>query len=302
MKIRMQYGKNNREVDWQEWSIGFYGDVVDERGEEATNFVIKNTISSYKVTYSPSNFTFNMENEDLELKEIDIFFSQFNKETTVILDITTLGVVETLLILQSLYNNGLKQFDCIYLEPAKYKNTSIGKIIHRRDFELTSGFAGYIGIPGHTLYMSPQTNDKFIFLCGYESERIERAVEDLNINTNRCQLFFGIPAFHSGWEMNSFSNTLRVIENRNLGNSFYYCGASNPLAVFEKLSMIYYGLNADEQMFLVPIGTKPMALGACIFKVIKNDKKRLAILYDHPKKVENRSSKVARWNLYNIEL
>jgi len=74
------------------------------------------------------------------------------------------------------------------------------------------------------------------------------------------------------------------------------------LAVNDKLSIIYNGLDSDERLFIAPIGTKPMALGACIFKICTNDNERIAILYDHPLKTEGRSSKVARWNLYNITL
>lgn len=299
----MQYGNNSTDLNFKNWAVGFYGKDIDERGTEAANFIKNNSNISFEVSYSPSNFILTIKDISIDIADLDDYLSQYREEVNIVLDITTLGVPEMLLILQSLYNIGIKQIDCIYLEPCKYKNT-IGKIIHRRDFELASGFEGYIGIPGHTLYMSPRSNDKdkFIFLCGYESERIERAIEDLNINTKRCQLFFGVPAFHAGWEMNSFSNSLRVIESRNLGNSFYYCGASNPMAVFEKLSMIYDGLSDDEHMFLIPIGTKPMALGACIFKIIKKDENRLALLYDHPYKIKDSSSKVARWNLYNIKL
>ncbi len=297
----MQYGNTPDKLIFENWDVGIFGNDVDDRGERSKSFIQENSAITEAVEYKTLDFTVVINGEENSIDDMDDYFSKFTPEQKFVIDCTTLGVVEMLIIIQSLYNNGIRKIDAIYIEPSNYKSTK-GKIVHKRDFELSSEFDGYTGIPGHTLYMSAASNDKFIFFCGYESERIERAIEDLNINNKKCQLVFGVPAFHSGWEMNSFSNNIRVIERRNLGNSFYYCGASNPMAVCEKLGIIYGGLGEDEHLFIIPVGTKPMALGACIFKVSTGDKDRLAFLYDHPHRSKGRSSDVAKWNLYNITL
>lgn len=297
----MQYGAKPKELTYSKWDIGFYGMQVDDRGEQAISFIKENSSDHYDFEYISTNFTIQTNEEVIIIDDIDEYFKKFKPQQKVIMDCSTLGVVEMLIIIQSMFNNGIRTFDALYIEPISYKNSK-GKIVQKRNFELSSEFDGYIGIPGHTLYLSTKGNDKFAFFCGYESERIERAFEDLNINCKKCQLFFGLPAFHTGWELNTYSNNIRVIENRNIENTFYYCGASNPMSVCEKLQLIYNGLGEDENLFLVPVGTKPMALGACIFKVSTNDNNRIAFLYDHPKKTKNRSSEVARWNLYNIKI
>lgn len=298
----MQYGDTSEKLSYDKWDYGFIGISLDDRGKEATDFLKKNSEEIVTIEYDPRNYVLNIAGLDYSVDSVEDFFCKIlNSESKVVMDCTTLGVAEMFILMQILHDIQLKNIDAIYLEPECYKNNK-NKIHSKRDFELSKGFEGYIGIPGHALSISTDNKDKVAFLCGYESERIERAFEDLNLNGEKSQLFFGVPAFHSGWEMNSFSNNIRVIDDRNLNKNFYYCGASNPLAINDKLSLIYSGLDIDERLFIVPIGTKPMALGACIFKICANDNERIALLYDHPLRTEGRSSKVSRWNLYNISL
>jgi len=302
MNINMQYDSTSSKLSYEDWDLGFVGSSVDDRGKEAIAFIGSKTKKVIKIEYDPINYLILIEEQSIGIDFIDDFLmSYLDLESKIILDCTSLGFVELLIISQVLSNYRIKDFDAIYLEPEYYR-ADRNKGISKRDFELSKSFEGYIGIPGHTLSISTDNCDKVVFFCGYESERIERAFEDLNLNEEKTQLIFGVPAFHSGWEMNSFSNNIRVIDERNLNRRLYFCGASNPLAIYEKLSVIYRGLSVDERLFIVPIGTKPMALGACLFKICTNDNQKLAILYDHPKRKEERSSKISRWNLYNISL
>ena len=302
MNINIQYGNTPIELSYQNWNVGFIGADIDDRGNEAVKFLQEKSDCLYKIVYDPNEYIITINNESIHIDDIDTFFEEkFSTETNFILDCTTLGVPEILILIQSIYNQGYKHFDSLYLEPINYRNYE-SKFISKRDFELSDRFYGYIGIPGNTLSLSTDNTDKAVFCCGYEAERIERAFEDLNLSGEKSQIVFGVPAFHAGWEINSFSNNIYTIDNRNLNKNFYYCGASNPSAIYEQLNSIYHGLEENEHLFIVPIGTKPMSLGACLFKVITNDNCKIAILYDHPIKKSGRSSMISRWNLYNIAL
>jgi hypothetical protein len=90
--------------------------------------------------------------------------------------------------------------------------------------------------------------------------------------------------------MNTYANHLPIIDRYGISTEFYYAGASNPLAVYEKLDRVYNGLAEDQKLFILPFGTKPMALGACVFKVL-HDSNKLSVLYDHPDRKEDRSKK-----------
>jgi hypothetical protein len=58
-------------------------------------------------------------------------------------------------------------------------------------------------------------------------------------------------------------------------------------------------LEEDDQLFIVPLGTKPMSIGACLF-LISKPKEKVAVLYDHPKKMKARSFEISTWHLFNI--
>ena len=55
-------------------------------------------------------------------------------------------------------------------------------------------------------------------------------------------------------------------------------------------------------MFILPLGTKPMSLGAIMFIVENGHNNNISILYDHPIKTENSTSNVIRWNLYRLTI
>ena len=67
-----------------------------------------------------------------------------------------------------------------------------------------------------------------------------------------------------------------------------------------KLKKVYKGLGEEQKLFILPFGTKPMALGACAFIVEHNCKNKLSILFDRPQKKKERSYDIGTWNLYRI--
>ena len=137
-------------------------------------------------------------------------------------------------------------------------------------------------------------------LCGYEAERLGRLFDNTEIQGKNCQLVFGVPPYVVGWDMNSYTNYLPIIENYHISSEFYYCGACNPLAVYNKLEKVFSAIEEDQKLFILPFGTKPMALGACLFKITHDDG-NIAILYDHPTKIEESSFLIANWNLFIIK-
>jgi hypothetical protein len=65
--------------------------------------------------------------------------------------------------------------------------------------------------------------------------------------------------------------------------------------------MIYKGLDKEGQLFIVPLATKPMSIGACLF-LLSKPKERVAALYDHPKDMTGRTLEISNWHLFNIDL
>ena len=117
--------------------------------------------------------------------------------------------------------------------------SSTPDIYNRRNFDLTTSFAGFKAIPGQALAYN--YGDKAIVLCGYEAERLSRAFDETELQGKDCQLIFGVPPYVVGWDMNSYTNYISVIESNYVSREFYYCGAANPLSVYEKIEKSLQG-------------------------------------------------------------
>jgi hypothetical protein len=172
-------------------------------------------------------------------------------------------------------------------------------LLNKRDFELSQEVPGYKPIPGATRILSDRIGQRTVFFLGYEERRLDRALEDNQmVQPANCSVVFGVPAFKPGWEMDAFANNIRIIGERRLRGGIQFCGAENPAAAFGVLERIRQGLNAKETLFVGPIGTKPMGIGAALFATIYP---HVGIFYDHPRRSKWRSNSVAKWHLYNAE-
>lgn len=298
MNIVMENGCSSEQLSQIDYDFAFCGDAIDERCASSVQYIATTSKHTLKVTYDASQYIININNKESVVDDIDMIFTGLGivKTSKIILDCTSLGVAELLILIQTLFSLECKNFDVLYVEPHRYYTPS-KDFLERRRFSLSKTTAGFIAIPGHAL--SFENNDKAVVLCGFEGERVGRAFEELALQGKNCQLIFGVPPYTIGWDMHSYLNHLSIIETNNISNEFYYCAAANPLAIYEKLSLIYAGIERDQKLFILPLGTKPMALGACLFKVYSN-KKDISILYDHPVRNDDRSSDIAKWNLYRI--
>ena len=301
MDILTYYSDNIADILHSSWEIVFHGDIIDDRGEHVCNILEGVAKESHKIKYLPKELQivfddnlFSVDSFDDELKWI--------KGKSIIIDSTTLGVAELLLLCQCLYNNNIYEYDVLYLEPKHYTKKSDNFSLKKRDFDLSQDVVGYISIPSHAISLEPEDYvQHVVFLCGYEAERINRAFEETKIIADNCCCIFGVPPFQSGWEMNSFANNLPVIINNNIPRQMHFAGATNPLSTFEKINEIYKAIEDEEQLFVVPVGTKPMALGACLF-LVQSDRERVSILYDHPQRKPKRTEEFSRCHLYKIKM
>lgn len=298
----MEYGPTSNEISRQDWDFVFYGVEIDDRSEIAISYVKQFGKSECCIHYMATERKIIIGNEEREVWADDIYDFLveigINSSSKILLESSSLGVAELLLLIQSFKEIGCCTFDVLYLEPKHYHKQTID-FTDRRQFDLSTSFNGFIAIPGHAL--SFESWDKAVVLCGFESERLGRAFDEIDLQGRNCQLVFGMPPYTVGWDMNSYANHLSIIEGYNIPLEFYYAGASNPLSVCEILSKVYNGLEDEQKLFILPLGTKPMSIGACVFKV-SNDYSNLSILYDHPIRKQGRSKEISRWNLYHIAL
>lgn len=300
MHIVMEYGSCYNELEKEKWNYAFWGNELDLRGESAIEAVKNCAEMGIKVVYQPNDCALLVnDNEMVGVDDAEDYLKGIgvSKNSKVVLECTSLGFSEMLVLMQAFKNLGSNFIDALYLEPKHYAKQQT-KAFNRRNFSLTTSFEGFKAIPGHALAYS--SGDRALVLCGYEAERLSRAFDETELQGNDCQLIFGVPPYVVGWDMNSYTNHLSVIESNDISTEFYYCGAANPLSVYYRIEQVYKGLDEDQKLFVLPFGTKPMALGACAFVVEHNNEYKLSILFDHPQRKKGRSSEIGKWNLYRI--
>jgi hypothetical protein len=299
MEIKTSFSKDTAFINSKSWDIAFVGSPVDDRGKTSIEFLSSKSSERIVLKYFPQTFKVEVNGDFIEKDNLDLFLSVYKKKS-IIIDSTTLGFSELLILCQGLKDNGFEELSILYLESGDYRLKQTNQILSKRDFELSGDIIGYEAIPGHALAISNENVQKIVFLCGFESERIDRAFEDSEINQRNCSCIFGVPAICAGWEMDSFVNNLTILKDRKLARDINFCGATNPEAIVKKLEEYYSSLDDNDQMFVVPLATKPMSIGACLF-VLSKPKDKVAVLYDHPIEISNRSTKIVNWHLYEIK-
>jgi hypothetical protein len=301
MNIKMQFAKSPEKLSHTQWDIAFIGKPIDERGGKAVEYISKNSNEINYFEYIPKEFKIKLVETLYDKDDIQSCLNGI-QDKKILIDATTLDFAEILILTQTLKNMGTTNVSIFYVEPVNYKrkNKSID-ILHKRDFELSESIIGYEAIPGHALLVTNEISQKVVFLCGFEAERIDRVIEDSQIIGTNCSCIFGVPAYLSGWEMDSFDNNISVIKERKITGGINFCGATNPLAVYQTLEEKFMGLEEEEQLFVVPLATKPMNIGACLF-LLDKPKDRVAVLYDHPSEIPGKAIEISNWHLFNITL
>ena len=69
---------------------------------------------------------------------------------------------------------------------------------------------------------------KALFLLGFEGNRLDSALETMQLSMPHCSVLFGIPAFQPGWELDSLANNVGVIEDRSVSGGILFGGARTP--------------------------------------------------------------------------
>ena len=281
------------------WDVAILGESVDARGHAARSFLSNLGTRLVEVRYDEEEFSLYIDGQKINAEDLGTKFVEFQGKSLVC-EASSLGFVEIFLACRTLKDLNFRRVDLIYVEPGQYSNPRRTHILSKRDFELSDQVPGYRAIPGATMMLSDKTARKGVFFLGYEARRLDRALQDYQmIRPSNCCVVFGVPAFKPGWEMDAFANNIRVIKDNNLSGGVHFCGAENPLAAFDVLELIYTELQSKERMFVAPIGTKPNGIGVALFVAAHPE---VGILYDHPKRKAGRSSSVARWHLYEVEL
>ncbi len=291
----MQEKEEKSLLNFNKWDLGFFGLPIDDRGKEANIFINDNCADLISLNYNADEMTLKVDDDDCLIDELDDKF-KFIENKRVLIEATTLTFAEILLTIKQAKMHSC-EITILYLEPVSYSKKRTELRVHKREFELSDNTPGYKPIPGFINSYLGDKSSKTIFVAGYESERINRGIEENSIMTSKSSLVFGVPAFQVGWEMNSFANNIRVMKEQRITGDVYYSSANNPGATYDVLESIYNSLSHTEELFIAPVGPKPAGIAVALFIVENNN---VSVYYDHPTKKPTRSIEVKKWHLYNV--
>ena len=298
MRLRLQEGERQSEIEWGYWQVALHGEPIDDRGQSALREVTSRSASIMELRYSPDTLEVTIESKPTPVDELATALS-LSSADRVVLEATTLGLAEIVLCCKALRSLGHDAFDIVYVEPDEYRRPQLGRLLHRRDFELSSVVPGYRAIPGSAILLGDRRPIRSVFFVGYEDARLRRAFEELQmVRAEKASVTLGVPAFKAGWEMYAMANNISVIREYNIRGGIHFCGADNPYSVYELLCEVYQGLDSGERLVLAPIGTKPHGIGVALFAAIRDD---VGIIYDHPHRTQGRSRNVGHWHLFSVD-
>lgn len=221
----------------------------------------------------------------------------------ILIDMTTFDVPSLSYLIDSIHKH-VNNFTICYIEPKGYKKK--GQAVPREN-----DVSYYLSEDGNSLeYVSPFIPNigskitKYFISLGYESYRLAGFLESDEIETQaEINVVFGIPAFNLGWENHSIDNNYSFLNSLAKELSIYTIPADDPIQIYMKLTEVLRSLKprnrAIESIVLVPLGTKPQALGMIWFAI--NNKNNVGLIYDFVKKIPNRTQGINKIHLWSFK-
>jgi hypothetical protein len=282
------------------WDTAYHGHPLDVRGDAAIEFVNAVAGTTMSCEYDIKEARVLLLN-GTKARTRDIA-ARFVPEKTVLLEATTLGLVELLILLRAAERQCLNSVDLLYVEPKEYKRDVSLDAPWTREFTLSSS-RRFEGVPGFMCDLSliAERDGRLVTFLGYEGARLVQACEQLGELTNwRKYAIFGIPGYAPGWEINALANNIAPLHIHDF-ESVRYCGAAAVSSAYELLEDIFNESGAeDHPTIIAPLGTKPHGIATALFLIQHSRYQTSSLIYDHPERSRDRSREVRRWHLYRV--
>lgn len=286
--------------------LAIVGECVDDRGSAAVLALKQAAREVASLRFDATNQKMYLDGNEILRERLAAFIRDKAK---ILMDTTTLGLGEILQILLAVKRENRNNIEFLYAEPGKYKRSTAENPDDRqmRDYSLTKN-CRFCSVHGFAHEYQQSMKATHVFLLGFEPGRIQNAIEergDFDLDRYRCHLIIGVPAFQTGWESNSIRPHLPVLSDLQITErSITYCQANSIRETYLTLWDLYRQLGDERGCFFVsPLGTKPHAVGAALFLIeTKGYDIPTSLYYDHPERVQKRSSDVAAWHHVQVQL
>jgi hypothetical protein len=182
----------------------------------------------------------------------------------------------------------LSSLYAFYTEPKSYVFSS-GLL---KSYHSTSGPLSVMEIPGFPGEESRYSKYFLIVLLGFDGELSSFITDE--ISPEKTIVINGFPGYFPKFKDISLINNEKLVSSSDIK----FARANNPFEVYNTLDSLHKTI-ADKAFFnIAPLGTKPMALGACLF-AINNPSVR--VIYPLPDQYEPVTTDQC-WNCWCYEL
>lgn len=163
-------------------------------------------------------------------------------------------------------------------------------------FHTSTGSLSIREIPGYPGQEGRGAKRILIILLGFDGDLSEEINED--VSPDETIVVNGFPSYSPKFKDISLIANEKLVSDQEI--KVEYARANNPFEVYNLLESIKDGAEGETFINVAPLGTKPMALGACLFALHHPD---VRIVYPLPEKYEDKYSENC-WNswIYNLPL
>lgn len=233
----------------------------------------------------------------VETRDINSFIRLFRQEikphinTKIAIDISCIRIPDMFSIMKILkLFNHCQQIQCVYSVPYDYEyyagefsyKYSLGDL---QNYEL-------IGYNGN--YDSEKQDSTYIVFLGFEGALSLKVLEEAEYR--RLIFVNSLPSFYQKYKDISILNNRSSIKGKKY-DSLQYVPADNPFEVYNFLERQYSNVPA---ICISPLGTKPVALGVCLFAL---DYENVRVIYPISDTYSTHSTdNVAKTLVYEISL
>lgn len=293
--------ENTKDFSPDSGSIYVCGDSPEQRSEHYNDWIstaidvkfvriIKQDTSFFDVVINNSE-------KRISLRSLDTIknFLEKYKRDSIYLDITGLAHHIWAPILKAALIT-FRQVMAVYVEPISYRFSQTPK--EGEIFDLSEKINGVSPIPGFISLKDPDEDQVcFVPLLGFEGARLSYLIEQVQPPGEKILPIIGVPGFRPEYPFYAYhGNQLPLLSTRAWKNVRYTI-ANCPFSLFYALDTIASNY-PDNFMKIAPIGTKPHALGAVLYCLVRQD--FVELVYDHPIRKEKRTEGASRLLVYRL--
>lgn len=189
-----------------------------------------------------------------------------------------------------------REVAAIYVEPAHYSFSATpteGQI-----FDLSERIRGIAPLPGFaSLLPSRDAQSTFVPLLGFEGIRFAHVMEHVQPSNDRIIPVIGVPGFRAEYPFHTYAGNRRPLFETRAWHNVEFAAANCPFSLYYLLERIALRM-PQSVLRIAPIGTKPHALGAVLFKLASN--RFVDLVYDHPIRKAGRTRESKRLLVYHV--